>query len=84
MWGTHFGKSLEGTGSTSRFQEYPGGQWTGAKGTRWRVVGEKVREVKGPDLVGQCRTLALTLSEMRKPLGISSQRRGMVMTYILK
>ena len=84
MWRSHLGKSLAGTVSTSRFQEHPGGQWTGAEWTRWGVVGEKVREVKGPDLVGQCRALALTFSEMRKPLGISSQRRRMVMTYMLK
>ena len=30
--------------------------------------------MKGPGLVGLCRTLALTLSEMRKPLGFQARK----------
>lgn len=31
VWSTHLGKPVEGTVSTGKFQEHPGGQWAGGK-----------------------------------------------------
>lgn len=38
----------EGTVSTVKGGGPPQGRWAGAEQTRWRVMGAKIREAKGP------------------------------------